>query len=188
MINNFKKPNLNAARYRAKRLGLLNKETFDEFKEKKPLYSEIDNSKLKLIIKTYNEKLWQGVIDNRGGVELPDSLGYLFIGTCPKANTVNTDYALSYKYGKVLQNKNWETDGNLGKIFYTNWSAKYRFKNRELWRFTACRKFKRAVAQSYPKNWTKYVVMKNKYRVAHLYDGTPEKTKQTLKNYNEFEM
>ena len=25
---------------------------------------------------------------------------------------------------KVLQNKNWETDGNIGKIFYTNWYNK----------------------------------------------------------------
>jgi hypothetical protein len=187
MNNNFKKPDLNAPRYREKRLGLLNSETFKEFKEKKPLYSKIDNDKLKLIIKTYNQKLCKTVIENRDGVELPDSLGYLFLGTCPSAKTSNADYALSHKHGKVLQNKNWDTDGNLGKIFYTNWSTKYRFKNRELWRFVACRDFKRAVAKEYPKNWTKYVVMKNKFRVAHLYDSTPEKTKETLKNYNEFE-
>ena len=47
MINNFKKPDLNAPRYRQKRLGLLNEETYREFKDKKPLYSEIDNKKLK---------------------------------------------------------------------------------------------------------------------------------------------
>ena len=88
---------------------------------------------------------------------------------------------------QVLQNKNWETDGNLGKIFYTNYSTKYRFKNRELWGFLACRDFKRSVAKSYPINWTKYLVMKNKYKVAHLYDENPEETKKTLKNYNEFE-
>ena len=50
MINNFKKPDLNAPRYRQKRLGLLNEETYREFKEKKPLYSKIDNKKLKKII------------------------------------------------------------------------------------------------------------------------------------------
>ena len=86
---------------------------------------------------------------NRDGVELPDSLGYLFIGTCPPAKGVNTDYSLSKEYGKVLQNKNWETDGNIGKIFYTNYSTKYRFKNRELWQFTAVRNFKRSVAKKY---------------------------------------
>jgi hypothetical protein len=187
MINNFKKPDLNAPRYREHRLGLLNAETIKEFKEKKPLYSNIDNEKLKKIIKLYNVKLWKAVIEYRDGVELPDSLGYLFIGTCSSSKTVNTNYKLSNEYGKVLQNKNWETDGNLGKIFYTNWSTKYRFKNRELWRFVACRQFKRAVAKDYPSNWTKYVTMKNKYRVAHLYDNT-EYTQSALKDYNEFEI
>jgi hypothetical protein len=188
MINNFKKPDLNAPRYREKRLGILNKETIKEFKDKKPLYSDIDNNKLKKIIKLYNVKLWNAVIDHRDGVELPDSLGYLFIGTCPSSKTVNPNYALSHEYGKILQNKNWETDGNLGKIFYTNWSTKYRYKNRELWRFVACREFKRTVAKTYPLNWTKYLVMKNKYRIAHLYDSNIEHTKKALKNYNEFEI
>ena len=176
MINNFKKPNLNAPRYREKRLGLLNEETIKEFKDKKPMYSDIDNVKLKKIIKLYNVKIWNTVIENRDGVELPDSLGFLFIGTCKPSKTVNTNYALSKEYGKVLQNKNWETDGNLGKIFYTNWSTKYR-----------CRDFKRSVAKQYPTNWTKYVVMKNKYKVAHLYDANFEETSKALKYYNEFE-
>ena len=79
MINNFKKPNLKGPRYREKRLGLLNKKTISEFKDKKPLYSSIDDSKFKRIIKLYNNNLWNGVIENRDGVELPDSLGFLFI-------------------------------------------------------------------------------------------------------------
>jgi hypothetical protein len=187
MINNFKKPDLNAPRYREKRLGILNEETIREFKDKKPLYSHIDNVKLKKIIKIYNVKLWNAVVENRNGVELPDSLGFLFIGTCKAIKKVNIDYALSKQYGKVLQNKNWETDGNLGKIFYTNFTTKYRFKNRELWRFVACREFKRKVAKEYPLSWTKYVVMKNKYKVAHLYDENFDKTNKELSYYNEFE-
>lgn len=169
MINNFKKPNLNAPRYREKVLGLLNAELINEFKEKNPMYSEIDNAKLKNIIKLFNERIWKEVIENRDGVELPDSLGYIFIGTCPAAKSVNTDYALSKQYGKVLQNKNWETDGNVAKIFYTNYSTKYRFKNRELWQFKAVRQFKRAVAKEYPKKWTKYLKMENRKRVADMY-------------------
>ena len=169
MINNFKKPNLNAPRYREKVLGLLNAELINEFKDKNPIYSNIDNDKLKNIIKLFNGRIWEEVIKNRDGVELPDSLGYIFIGTCPAAKTVNTNYALSKEYGKVLQNKNWETDGNVAKIFYTNYSTKYRFKNRELWQFTAIRQFKRAVAKKYPKQWKKYIVMGNKKRVADMY-------------------
>jgi hypothetical protein len=169
MISNFKKPNLNAPRYRDKVLSILNAETLKEFKDKYPAYKNIDNQKLKNVIKFFNEKIWQEVIENRDGVELPYSLGYLFIGTCPAAKTVNTDYALSKKYGKVLQNKNWDTDGKVAKIFYTNYTTKYRFRNRELWQFTAVRQFKRAVAKTYPKKWTKYIIMSNNKKVAHMY-------------------
>ena len=169
MISNFKKPNLNAPRYRDKVLSILNAEMLKEFKDKYPAYKNIDNEKLKNIIKFFNEKIWKEVIENRDGVELPYSLGYLFIGTCPAAKSVNTNYALSKKYGKVLQNKNWETDGKVAKIFYTNYTTKYRFRNRELWQFTAVRQFKRAVAKTYPKKWTKYIIMSNNRKVAHMY-------------------
>jgi hypothetical protein len=169
MISNFKKPNLNAPRYRNKVLSILNAETLKEFKDKYPAYKNIDNQKLKNVIKFFNEKIWQEVIENRDGVELPYSLGYLFIGTCPAAKSVNTNYALSKKYGKVLQNKNWDTDGKVAKIFYTNYTTKYRFRNRELWQFTAVRQFKRAVAKTYPKKWTKYIIMSNNKKVAHMY-------------------
>ena len=120
MLNNFKKPDLNKPRYREKVYGLLNLKTLEEFKEKYPIYSGVSNEKLKNIIKCFNGKIWSNVIKNRDGVELPDSLGYLFIGTCPPPKKVNTDYSSSNKYGKVIQNRNWETDGNIGKIFYTN--------------------------------------------------------------------
>ena len=134
MINNFKKPNLNAPRYREKVLGLLNAELINEFKDKNPIYSNIDNDKLKNIIKLFNGRIWEEVIKNRDGVELPDSLGYIFIGTCPAAKTVNTNYALSKEYGKVLQNKKLETDGNVAKYF-DNYSTKYRLKIEKLWQF-----------------------------------------------------
>lgn len=169
MLSNFKKPNLKAPRYRDKVLGLLNADLINEFKEKNPIYLNIDNNKLKNIIKLFNERIWKEVIENRDGVELPDSLGYIFIGTCPAAKSVNTDYALSKKYGKVLQNKNWQTDGKVAKIFYTNYSTKYRFKNRELWQFTAVRQFKRSVAKTYPEKWNKYIKMETKKRVADMY-------------------
>ena len=169
MISNYKAPDLNAPRYREKVFGLLNADLFKEFKEKYPAYENINNNKLKKVITLYNEKLWKEVINNRNGVELPDSLGYLFIGTCPAAKSVNTNYALSKQYGKVLENRNLNTDGKIAKIFYTNLKTKYRFKNRELWQFTAVRQFKRSVAKTYPKQWSKYIVMESKKRVADIY-------------------
>ena len=169
MISNFKAPDLNAPRYREKVFGLLNADLFKEFKEKYPAYENIDSSKLKKVITLYNEKLWKEVINNRNGVELPDSLGYLFIGTCPAAKSVNTNYSLSRQYGKVLENRNLNTDGKIAKIFYTNLKTKYRFKNRELWQFTAVRQFKRSVAKTYPEQWSRYIVMESKKRVADIY-------------------
>jgi len=133
------------------------------------MYGEIDNSKLKSIINLYNKKLWEEVINSREGVELPDSLGFLFIGSCPAAKSVNTNYALSKEYGKVLQNRNLKTDGKIAKIFYTNVSTKYRFKNRDLWQFQAVRQFKRTVAKTYPDNWPKYIVMESKRRVKDMF-------------------
>ena len=169
MINNFKGPDLNKPRYRDKVLSLLNKELLSEFKGKYPAYSNVGDVKLKKVVQSFNGKIWKTVLDNRNGVELPDSLGYLFIGSCPAAKKVNVDYALSKKYGKLIQNKNWDTDGNIGKIFYTNYSPKYKFKTRELWAFTGIRQFKRAVAKTYPTNWKRYVTMKDKIRVSNMY-------------------
>ena len=97
------------------------------------------------------------------------------------------DYALSKKYGKVLRNQNWETDGHLGKIFYTNYSTKYRFRNREMWRFQAHRDFKRTVAKEYPKNWSMYMKMNSNSKVSHIYKNQDDKCIDVFKNYNEFE-
>ena len=129
MISNYKGPDLNRPRYKEKVLNLLNAETLKRFKNKNPMYSSIDNIKLKKVITAFNGKIWDTVINNRNGVELPESLGYLFIGSCPAAKKVNVNYALSKKYGKLIQNKNWDTDGHVGKIFYTNYSPKYKFKD-----------------------------------------------------------
>lgn len=187
MINNFKKPNLSAPRYRSKIKTLLNKKTYNEFKERYPMYENVDNSVLRKIIKSFNKKIWENVIDNRDGVEIPNSLGYLFIGTCKPPKTLNMNYALSKKYGKVLQNQNWETDGHLGKIFYTNYTSKYKFRNREMWRFEAHRDFKRTVAKKYPENWTMYMKMTPKRKVSQAFIQQDKKCENAFKNYNEFE-
>ena len=100
MINNFKKPDLKAPRFRFKRKAFLNKEVLQEFKEMFPMYKNIDNKILKKIIKKFNENLWDGVIEHRDGVELPNSLGYIFIGTCPPRKYLNTNYE-SKEFGKA---------------------------------------------------------------------------------------
>ena len=72
--------------------------------------------------------------------------------------------------------------------------VEYRFKNRELWKFTPVREFKRTVAKTYPDQWTKYIVMQKKLRVADLYkkefaiDKAREDMATALSKYNEFEI
>ena len=53
MINNYKSPDLNKPRYREKVLSLLNAETLNKFKDKNPMYSSVDDTKLKNVIKTF---------------------------------------------------------------------------------------------------------------------------------------
>jgi len=138
------------------------------------MYYDVDNDKLKKVIQSFNGKIRETVLESRNGVELPESLGYLFIGSCPAPKKVNINFALSAKHGKLIENKNWDTDGHIGKIFYTNYSPKYKFKTRELWQFIATRKFKRSVAKYYPPNWTKFVKMKSKIRVSDMYKNKKE--------------
>ena len=78
MTNYFKKPDLNAPRFRAKRTSILNESLYLKFKEKYPQYKDISNSTLKSIIVTFNKRIWENAIGNRDGTELPEVLGYIY--------------------------------------------------------------------------------------------------------------
>lgn len=189
----FKKPNLKAPRYRPKKLNLTNTSFYERFVEEHPKYSSLTVNQFKDIIKTFNGKIWETVIKERDGVQLPEQLGYLFIGTCPRKKS-NVDFKKSSNYGVVLQSQNWESDDYLAKIFYTNFETKYRFKNHELWGFKGVRDFTRAVGQNYPKEWKKYVQVDNLMKVSKLFriqkfkHMKTEETKELLKDYDEFNL
>ena len=193
-MRDFKKPNLNASRYRPEVYSIMNKEFFDSFKKKYPKYKNLDNKDIRKIIKSFNEFLYNTVIETRDGVQLPDAVGWLFIGTCQSPVKENIDFAKSNKYGVAVSNKNWETDGKLAKIFFTNYALKHKMRNIEFWSFIACREFKRAVAKTYPENWNMYVVVdpNKKLKLEHkrisFKHSLANKTAQELKKYNEFEL
>lgn len=168
-MTNFKKSDLNAPRFRSKSMTLLNKEMYNNFIKKYPQYSKITLKQFKEIVNVFNGNLWQGVIDNRDGIELPESLGYLFIGSCDKSKKQNPNYKDSIKYGQLINHKNWESNNYLAKIFYTNYSLKYRFKNRELWKFEPVRQFSRKVSSTYPELYSKYVYIKKGMNVSNLF-------------------
>ncbi len=190
----FNTPNLQAPRFRADTYEVLNKEFFDRFREKYPKYKKLKDKQLRLIIKDFNKLIYETVIDKRNGIELPQSLGWLFIGTCQPSKKKNIDFAKSRKYGVKIANKNWDSDGKLAKIFFTNKAVKHKVKNREFWGFTACREFKRTVAKVYPENWNNYIVVDPQKKLKLAYDTKVaneiklKKKEHTLKDYNEFDL
>jgi hypothetical protein len=193
-MKEFKKPDVKAPRFRPEVYNVLNKEFFDLFRKKYPRYKNMDNDSLKKIAKTFNRYIFQTVIDTRDGVQLPESLGWIFIGTCQQSKKNNIDFSKSVKYGVTVSNKNWETDGKLAKIFFTNLAPKHRVRNREFWSFRACRDFKRSVAKTYPENWNMYVrldplsKLETIYRKVQYKDYIKKETEKALKTYNEFDI
>ena len=193
-MKEFNKPDVKASRYRPEVTTILNKEFFENFKKTHPKYKNLDNKMLRKIIKRFNQVVYQTVIDNRDGVQLPEQIGWLFIGTCQQSKKDNVDFAKSRKYGVKVSNNNWETDGKLAKIFFTNYAPKHKMKNREFWGFVACREFKRAVAKSYPENWNMYVQVLPKAKIDKVYNSIIYKdfltkvNNNALKNYNEFDI
>jgi hypothetical protein len=193
-MKEFKKPDLTAPRYRPDVHTTMNKEFFESFKKKHPKYKNMDDKDLRKIIKRFNQILYQTVIDTRDGVLLPEQVGWLFIGTCQTSKKDNIDFAKSNKYGVAVTNKNWETDGKLAKIFFSNYAPKHKMKNREFWGFTACREFKRAVAKAYTENWNIYLQVLPTAKIDKLYTGKLyadyliSADKKKLENYNEFEL
>lgn len=193
MTKSYKKPDLNAPRYRPKKLNFTNATFYDQFIKDNPKYSGIELEVFKNIITSFNGKIWETVIEERDGVELPEQLGFIFIGTCPRKKS-NVDFYKSQIYGMKLQNQNWESDQYVAKIFYTNYETKYRFKHHEMWGFTGVRDFKRTVGKTYPQEWKKYLMVDNLVRISRVFRKhrfrhyKEDLTKELLQKYNEFNL
>lgn len=189
----YKKPDLKAPRYRPKKLNFTNAEFYNQFIEDNPRFASLSIDKFKEIITCFNGKIWETVVEERDGVELPEQLGFIFIGTCPRKKS-NVDFHKSQTYGVKLQNQNWESDQYIAKIFYTNYETKYRFKHHEMWGFTGVRDFKRTIGKTYPTEWKKYVMVDNLVRVSKIFRKQKfkhykeELTQQLLPEYDEFNL
>lgn len=187
----YKEPDVKGPRFRQKGISIVDNTFLKEFKEKYPKYKDLTVPEINKIMKKYNETVWKEVIENRDGVQLPEGVGILFIATCKNPLRQNIDFAKSKKYGVTVTNKNWETDGRLAKIFYTNYNTSFRFQNRECWGFIACREFKRTVAKVYPENWNLYVQVEPTKKLRDKYKKkvySEKMNKEKLENYNEFDL
>jgi hypothetical protein len=174
-------------------LNLTNVDIYNKFLEENPHIERICLNKFKEVIKMFNGKIWESVVENRDGVELPEQLGYIFIGTCPRKKS-NVDFKKSEHYGVKLQNQNWESDQYVAKIFYTNYESKYKFRNHELWGFAGVRDFKRTIGKTYPSEWKKYVMVDNMVKVSRIFrkqnyiQYKQKETKNLLDEYDEFNL
>lgn len=195
MTKQFKKPDLNASRFREKSMHVLNMNLFKKFKEKFSEY-DITYKEFKQIIQTYNRQIADGIIENRDGVELPEGLGYIFIGSCPQlTKRLNIDYKKSSQYGVITTHRNWESDNKVMKIFFTNSHVKYKLKNKQIWSFVAAREFRRKASKNYVEDWTKYIFINNNKKISMLFKESINKINSGYKrnqsvseNYNEFDL
>lgn len=193
-MEHITQPDLQAPRFRPNRTSLLGPAFFRRFRKKHPEYASYRDSTLRAIINEYCSTTWSEVIENRDGVELPEGIGFLFIGTCRPPKKHNTDYATSLKYNKRLKHRNFESDNYIAKVFYTNYASKYQFRNRELWQFKGERDFTRAVAETYPVNWKRYIQVENFQLINKFYQNSKgreyyaKKLETDLIDYNEFDM
>lgn len=194
-MNEIRKPDLNAPRFRKKVFNTINADFIKGFRLKFPQYNHIEDNEIKNIIYKFNENLWNTVIDVRDGVELPSQIGHIFIGTCPPPKKrYNIDMKTSLEYMQKIKHRNWESDQHLAKIFFTTFANKYRFKNHELWAFDATRDFSRKVSATYSENWKKYVEVDPRVKISKVFNREnyklerQEEAKILLEEYNEFDI
>jgi hypothetical protein len=196
IVKDFKKPDLNAPRYVQQLYKVDGKTFLKDFFKKHPEHIGLSWQDSRKIIGHFNQQISDHIVHNREGVELPERLGHLFIGTCVRPKVVKIDYDLSAKLNTRIRHRNFKSDDFLAKIFYTSYSSRYCFKHKELWNFTGCRDLKRNVAKVYPEKWKIFVQVENKRHISKAFVRIQQK-EWSIKNnesfvidpeYNEFEI
>ena len=187
------KLNRKGPRYKAPRFNTLSGEWLSEIAEH-PDSKVTNEHKIKKIIVEANKAIADAIVDFRDGIELPEQLGYMFLGTCQPKVRKNVDFKTTDHYLKVIQHRNWESDNYLAKIFYTNYETKYKFKFNDLWGFKGCRELTKKVGVEYPENWKKYIQVDHTLKVARLYrkylyqEKKKVIDKERLTDYNPLEL
>jgi hypothetical protein len=193
-MREFKAPDLNAPRFKPSKKKIVSYDFMRKFHIEYPHLKNITSQDVSKIIAMFNTEVWKTAIEHRDGVELPEELGYVFLGRClPKVKT-NTDFIRSKEKEQIVEHKNWDSSDFLLKIFYTNYETKYRFKNHEVWEFQASREFSRTASKAFKDNWTHCIHIDPTLKIAELFRKRAYKNakskydEKTLEQYDEFEL
>lgn len=142
------------------------------------------------IVRTFNENMIIACVENRSGVEFPERLGILIIGSY-KAGENLVDHATSAKLLKRVRHRNLHSGGYAACINY-NVYDNCNYTHRDLWDFNACFNFRQKVSQAFRKNWAFYTRLEKFWEIAHMRkksfikDFMIKKETELLKDYNEF--
>ena len=178
-------------RFRPNRYELINNDFIKEINNKHPKTKGMSVRNLVSVVKGFNDYIRTYICEHREGVELPQGIGYIFLGVC-KNSTNTIDMAKSTQYKQHISFKNWNSDGRLGKIFYSNSSVKYKILDNNLWIFKPAREFKTESSKAFSENWKLFIEIDPKIKLsAYLRDYSYQRKVDALKKeyaeaYNEF--
>ena len=189
-------PDKKAPRFKQTHLDLIDHEFIKEFLAEHPQYADKPEIQgllpFKNLIKSFNHRLWKHVIDNRDGIDLPERLGVIFIGGKTSVYTP-VDYGESIKHQTEVLMHNFESNGIIGKIFYSRHSRNHGMTVKTMWVYKPCRAFTIGVKDAFKNGLSRrYRRVENKKQLMYLFEErVRNRNKQEgygmLENYNEFE-
>lgn len=185
-----------APRFFKTRLDIADKELVSEFLKEFPQYADMkelqSSQEIKRLTKKCNSAIWKHTIDNRDGIDLPERLGVLFIGGKTSVYTP-VDYGATNKYGTEVLMHNYESNGIIGKVFYSRHSRNHGMTVKTMWTFKPCREYTNAVKDAFRNGLSRrYRRIENKQQLIYLFEERQRARNRKegygmLENYNEFE-
>lgn len=150
-------PDLHAKRFKKDKHFVLTDILARKFTKAYPQYGVTTRCKLNEVISMFNELMWNHVIENRDGVELPQNMGQILIATCDKSTKKNVNFAENMKKKRVTYHTNLKSDEYIAKILYYCDSRKYKYPNSDIWKFIGVRPFTRSVSHQFSERYHTYI-------------------------------
>jgi len=151
----FAEIDLSAPKFKPKLKNVLGKKLYKDFLKEHPEHKGLTLKEFKAIVVEFNGQLRETAINRRDGIALPERLGFIIVVKCDRA-LKSIDFDNSKKYKKLVSFRNLDSDDYLAKIAYTNYSVKYSFTHREIWKFQPVRQFRARVSKTFKDHYTKY--------------------------------